>query len=121
VKNTMIGWKVTNENYKSAAVDGKAGVYYPLNVKARAPKYLAKQGYHLTFFKTREDAINFIPTHHFYKIVKVKARKIIKKLPPMKNIRDISWRTSDLTLMPASELNWPKGTLMAKYITRLTD
>jgi len=112
----MIGWKVITKNYDSVFARGKAQIHYPLNVKVSAPDWLAKMGYYPTFFKTKKEAENYAGLANAYLVVRVKASKIIKKLPHLSFLYYLA-RGS----IRENPEHWPKGTLMAKYITRLTD
>jgi len=99
----------------SSTVTGQAAIEYKVNKYIKAPKWLAKKGYHPTLFKQKKDALDFFKQFNALSLPaqlwQVKARKIIKSLPPMLNYCFIGNRKCIYC-----NRSWPVGTIMAEKV-----
>ena len=116
----MKGYKVVcrqGDKLISYVARDKAQVTYRLNEWAKAPKWLAKMGYHLTFFKDLEFAQKFLEENSDEEIEKngeiwrCEAKYVVEVLPPFCYPGDDDWRE-----LIRWEVPWPEGTFMAKEI-----
>ena len=108
----MIVWKVVNKDNTSVAVDKIAEVLYKIGISVKAPKWLAKEGFHLFAFKTLKDAKDFM----CYKdeIYKAEAKKTTQKLPLF-----LDYFILGQGKMRKRYCDFPQGTVMCKEITLL--
>jgi len=95
----------------------EAQVTYKPNEWIKAPRWLAKIGYHLTFFKDLKFAEKFLEensngkTEENSEVWRCEARDILKVLPPLCFPEDVNWKE-----LVRWEVPWPEGTFMAKEI-----
>jgi len=122
----MIVYKVVRpspcKSLKSAVLyKSWLSVNYKVGKFVRAPKEAAKRGYHLTAFKTYQDALNFGPAcRKNYKIYKADGREPISQLPSMCDIYKLKYNKIFLKDF-IHTFFWPKGTLMFKKIKLLEE
>jgi len=128
MESKMMGWKIVDEEYNSYMIWGGVQVHCPLNVEVSAPEWLAKDGYHIPFFKTKKAAANWLhgnKNFNQHKIVKIKARGIIDPHLCFLDGRHLVYgqkrKSNDPRIEYIRDVDFIPGMLMAKYITRLTD
>lgn len=110
----MIVWKVTDGYNCSLAVYRKASVQYKIGKIARAPKWLARKGFHLFAFKTLRAARRWVSSSG--RIYRAEAKKTTQKLPQFQHV---CWLTIG-EMIPAN-CSFPLGTIMCKEITLLDE
>ena len=118
----MIGYKVVRKEanrLESAITEKRAKVIYKPNKWAKAPSWLAKEGYHLLFFKSIKSAISFLEKHwrgssqRRYEIWGCKIKGEIRELPVFCDLDLLDcWGELESTWTDF----WPQGTSMAKKI-----
>jgi len=95
---------------QSAIVMYAARVLYTKGEWVTAPEWLARKGYHLTFFEWLEDAEHFCSCGS-KAIWQCEVEDILDKLPQM-----CRFSVDDGKIEPQSIYRWPRGTKMAKRI-----
>jgi len=116
----MRGYKVVRRTDLGELVSARIGiparVIYKPGKWVKAPRWLAKKSYHLTFFIRLKDAQRFLPNKKTkwmekYEIWECDWKGLLKEVPPLcvthKLERGIFIRVGSY---------WPSGTLMAKEI-----
>ena len=112
----MEGYKVFKSNNKgemmSCIVEGKARVNYRKGKRNKAPSWLRRINYHLTFFKSLEDAIGFkrcgsLRSAQIWKVRAQSISNVMEKLTVEDLERGIVYRIG---------IDWPTGTSMAEII-----
>jgi len=111
------------QHLKSVVIyESQLSVKYKIGKFVKAPKKAAERGYHLTAFKTYEDALNFIRTLEAsrlgLKIYKAKGCNQILPLPPLCNLYILTHHTK---FIHDPNRTWPKGTVMFKKIKLLEE
>jgi hypothetical protein len=96
-------------------VKGKARVNYRKGKRSKAPAWLRKLGYHLTFFEFLEDAIRFKRVHDSLQnsqIWKVRGQKVDGTLPKLE--LGLLGRGGIAKVMLGG--GWPSGTSTAEVV-----
>jgi len=117
LKGYKVIMKQGNELISYIARD-EAQVTYKPNEWVKAPRWLAKMGYHLTFFKNLRFAKKFLKENLINEKVKknseiwrCEVEDVLEILPPFRINVSGGWGESLKYNIP-----WPKGTFMAKEI-----
>ena len=112
VKVYKVVFRGEHGELRSILAYGDAEVVYTPNKWVEAPRWLAKEGYYLTAFKTIEDALDFVDGVSLrFEIWEAEAQGIIKKLPNPCDIDSLA----DRKLVPL-KLEWPRGTIMCQRL-----
>ena len=107
----VVRWESWQTVKTSAVVIGIARVCYSDDYWTRAPRWLAKKGYHLTCFKKYPDACEFAAHHS--EIWEAEAKGLFTDLPPRAIVAEVRQGLLDTF---GNGLTWPIGTMMAHEI-----
>jgi hypothetical protein len=114
-------------DWHSLVASGKALTHYSQDHWTRAPRWLAKNGYHLICFLSLRDALQFMNRMEYKRgrtmvIWEAEAHSVTFALPSICNLyhlHDGHFKPNPSSILGASILGagfWPSGTLMAKEI-----
>lgn len=115
----MLAYKVVRRslygNFASCIVRGVGEVTYRIGKKAKAPQWLADQGYHLLVFESFAAASKWMTraSTSTILIVRINKKDIIPSIPPPLLPPTGVWIVK---LGSASGEVWPEGTLMVKEL-----
>ena len=103
-----------SSHYASAIATGPARVYYSVGCFAKAPKWLADQGYHLTVFDSLKNAATFVSSSSGASSI-FRCECLGKvPLPDAQYVRGVS--SGALDDSDHSTHDWPKGTGMFRRV-----
>jgi len=98
----------------SLFTEGRALVQYQQGVAVKAPRWLARRGYHLTVFASLEDAVNFRPIFDESLGIELwwaEAEDVTEVKLPFLNMNSLKY--GKITPM---DCEWPWGTLLAESV-----
>ena len=92
-----------------------AGVEYKVSEWVEAPKWLAKEGYHLFVFNNLKNVKNFIEKKGFNKSTRLWLCEIEGKFDKLPHYIS-GWNLMSGSINPSIAFNFPKGTVMARKV-----
>jgi len=112
---------IRRKRLQSAIMTKWLSVNYKIGNFVKAPKKSVKRGYHLTAFKTYENALDFTITFdstYGHKIYKAEGWNQILPLPTILNAFELA---DHKKFISNPDWSWPEGTVMFKKIKLLEE